>query len=87
MSAIRWVGQAWSLVTTSTIEKCFHKAGILTADLDVVCRDTVDLFLEVDDLVELGHLIEKTGNDVCASNKFVNGDNDLLVCAEMDADN
>lgn len=57
-------------------------SGILTADLDVVCHDTVDPFLEADELMELGHLIEKTGSDVCPSNEFAIGDNDLPICAE-----
>uniref|UniRef100_A0A1X7V771 DDE-1 domain-containing protein n=1 Tax=Amphimedon queenslandica TaxID=400682 RepID=A0A1X7V771_AMPQE len=83
-TAIRWVGQAWSLLTASTIEKCFRKAGILTADLDVVCLHTVDPFSKANELVELVHMIEKTESDVCASNKFANGDDDHPLCAEMD---
>ncbi len=34
--AIRWVAQAWSIVSTQTISKCFRKAGILNSEMDIV---------------------------------------------------
>ena len=89
LSAIRWVALAWSQVTADTISKCFRKAGILDTDLDVICRDADDNdpFLQADNLLELGKLIEKTGDEGCSSNEFAYGDDDLPVCAEMDDDN
>ena len=89
LSAIRWVALAWSQVTADTISKCFRKAGILDTDLDVICRDADDNdpFLQADNLLELGKLIEKTGDESCSSNEFACGDDDLPVCAEMDDDN
>ena len=89
MIAIRWVALAWSQVTADTISKCFRKAGILDTELDVICRDAVDNdpFLECDKLLELGRLIEKTADDGCSTVEFVAGDDDLLVCVEMDDDN
>ena len=86
--AIRWVALAWSQVTADTISKCFRKAGVLDTDLDVIRRDADDNnpFLQADNLLELGDLIEKTGDDGCSSNEFACGDDDLPVCAEMDDD-
>ena len=37
--------------------------------------------------MELGRLIEKTGDGDCSVDKFVGGDDDLAVCVEMDGDN
>lgn len=34
--ALRWVEKAWSLVKEETIAKCFRKAGILNANLEVI---------------------------------------------------
>lgn len=48
---------------------------------------TTILFLQADNLVELGRLIEKTGDDGCSSSEFVCGDDDLPVCAPMDDHN
>ena len=55
----------------------------------MICRDTPDddPFLEADKLVELGRLIEKTGDGDCSVDEFVGGDDDLRVCVEMDGDN
>ena len=87
--AIRWVALAWSQVTADTISKCFRKAGILDREFNVICRDSPDdnPFLETDKLVELGRLIEKTGNGDCSVDEFVGGDDDFAVCVEMDGDN
>ena len=58
--AIRWIALAWSEVTPDTIVKCFRKkAGVLDAELDVVCRNDEDPFLEIDERMELDKLIEK----------------------------
>jgi len=86
--AIRWVALAWLQVTADTISKCFRKADILDNELDVICRDTDDNdpFLEADKLLELGRLIEKTGDGGCSTDEFVGGDDDLPVCIEMDGD-
>ena len=56
--AIRWIALAWSEITPDTIVKCFRKAGILDAELDVVYRND-DPFLEIDERMELDKLIEK----------------------------
>ena len=73
LTAIRGVALAWSQVTADTISKCFRKAGILDTDLDVICwdADDEDPSLEADNLLELGRLIKKTGDDGCSSNEFV----------------
>ena len=55
----------------------------------MICRDTddIDPFLQADNLLELGKLIEKTGDEGCSSNEFTCGDDHLPVCEEMDNDN
>ena len=57
--AIRWIALTWSEVTPDTIVKCFRKAGVLDAELDVVCRNNEDPFLEIDERMELDKLIGK----------------------------
>ena len=32
LQAVRWVAEAWKLVDSSIIKKCFRKAGILDKD-------------------------------------------------------
>ena len=85
--AIRWIALAWSEVTSDTIVKCFRKAGILDKELDVVCRNNDDPFLEVDERMELDRLIEKTGDGGCMLDEFLTGDSSLPVCMETDDDN
>ena len=60
--AIRWVVQAWSKVKAETICKCFRKAGVLDATMDVVARgeEDDDPFLEADKSLELQGLSDKT---------------------------
>ena len=41
--ALRWTAKAWSQVKPETIMKCFKKAGILNADLDVTAVYLVSL--------------------------------------------
>ena len=55
----------------------------------MICHDANDTypFLQADNLLELGKLIEETGDSGCSSNEFACGVDDLPVCAEMDADN
>ena len=84
---IRWIALAWSEVTPDTIVKCFRKAGVLDAELDVVCRNDEDTFLEIDEHMELDKLIEKTGDGGCMLDEFLTGDSDLPVCMETDDDN
>ena len=64
-------------------------AGILDTDLHVICRDAddTDSFLQADNLLELGKLIEETCDSGCSSNEYACGDDDLPVCAEKDGNN
>ena len=88
--ALRWVAKAWSLVRAETIAKCFRKVGILNADLDVITCDLEedDPFLEADMRMEVQSLIEKTmpTDGRCNVDEYLNGDDDLPVCMELDSD-
>ena len=41
LTALRWVAIAWHEVTSTTVQKCFRRVGILDTDLDVrmLCGD------------------------------------------------
>ena len=87
--ALRWVAQAWLLVRADTIAKCFRKAGILNADLDVISCDLEeedDPFLEADICMEVQSLIEKIipTDGRCNMDEYLN--DDLPVCMELDND-
>ena len=88
--ALRWVAKAWSLVEPETITKCFRKAGILNADLEVMsCElydEDYDPFLEADMHTEVQSLIEKTmpADEHCNLNEYLN--DDLPVCMEAVGD-
>ena len=88
--AITWVAQAWLKVKAETISKCFRKAGVLDASMDVVSRaEENDPFLEIDALLELQELIDQTVNseERCMIAEYVNGDSDLPVCMDVHGDN
>ena len=38
LSAIRWISKTWNEVKEETIPKCFRKAGLLDADLNLLTR-------------------------------------------------
>ena len=91
--AIRWVAQAWRMVKSETISKCFRKAGVLDTSMEVVTcgleEDDEDPFLTSDDAYsELQALIDKTmtAQEKCAVDEYVNGDDDLAVCVDLDSD-
>ena len=84
--AIRWVALALSKVQQETIRKYFHEAGILDSDMAIVERDVGDPFAEADERVALQGLIDKTmsENEACTLQEYVNGEEDLPVCREID---
>lgn len=87
--AIRWVAQAWGKVKAETITKCFRKAGILDSGMAVVSSDLEeDPFLDIDESVELQSLINDVmpTNDSCNVEEYVNGDDIIPVCNDMDSD-
>lgn len=94
LHAIRWVAQAWEEVMPETIKKCFRKAGILDKDFSVVSRSCEeidpfeDLDFDVSDTSEIGELIGQLGRTEasCSVSEFINGDDDLPVCFELDND-
>ncbi len=97
LHAIRWVGQAWEMVKSTTIKKCFRKAGVLDSDYQVVTRNVENPFAadheESDDMnhmqiAELQSLISQVqqDGDTCTAEQFVNADDDLPTCIDMYGD-
>ena len=84
--AIRWVAMAWLKVEEETVRKCFRKAGVLDSDMATVERDEGDPFVEADECVALQGLIDKTMSETeaCPLQEYVNGEEDLPVCREID---
>ena len=88
--ALRWVALVWNEVKSDTITKCFRKAGVLNDVLEVVGLDhagadgSVDPFADIDENLELQHLIEQTGCESCTPQEFISGDDDLPVCVERE---
>ena len=85
LSAIRWVSEAWSLVHSETISKCFRKAGILSDEMDVATvgyyDDSEDPFLECDVRREIQTHIERSMavDDRCTLEEYLQGDCNLPV--------
>ena len=88
LSAIRWVALSWREVKSTTIQKCFRNAGILNTDLDVIALDEEDPFQNIDEDIEMSSLISRTMGTLhqCSVEEYVNGDNSLSVCVDMDDD-
>lgn len=57
--AIRWIAPAWNSVQESTICKCFHKAGILSDDGNIVSRIEGEPFEDLDSCQELQGLVDE----------------------------
>ena len=88
LTAIRWVALALREVKSTTIQKCFRNAGILNTDLDVIALDEADPFQTIDEDLEISSLISRTMGTLhqCTAEEYVNGDNSLSVCVDMDDD-
>ena len=88
LTAIRWVALAWREVKSTTKQKCFRNAGVLNTDLDVIALDEEDPFQNNDEDVEMSSLISRTMGTLhqCSVEEYVNGDNSLSVCVDMDDD-
>ena len=69
-------------------KKCFRTAEILNDNLEVVELTSNDPFLGADEATSLESLISilmGTG-DSCSVDQYVNGDNNLEVCVNVDVD-
>lgn len=94
LHAIRWVYQAWEMVQSTTIKKCFRKAGILNTDFSVVARFEANPFSDDMDepdsdtsTAELECLITRVQDeDSCTAEQFISADNDLSTCDEIIGD-
>ena len=61
----------------------FEDVGLDHAGAD----GSVDPFADIDEGLELQHLIEQTGCESCTPQEFINGNDDLPVCVEVDYKN
>ena len=91
LKAIRSVAQAWDMVQSITVFRCFRKAGILTASMAIPSRaddEENDPFNEVDADTDIQNLIERTmtNEECCSGTEYVSGDDCLPVCLELDDD-
>ncbi len=70
--AIRWVAQAWSIVSTQTISKCFRKACILNSEMDIVScsMEEDDPFSAVNVEADLTSLIHDVVPNCCSSDEY-----------------
>ena len=89
--AIRWVSLAWREVKASTIIKCFKRGGILNDTLDLhncICTSDDDPFEDLDEATSLAPLITSTmgTQGTCSVSEYINGDNDLPICTDLDND-
>ena len=87
LHAIRWVAQGWEKVSSTTIQKCFRKAGILDHDFSVMKRashdDPFEDFDEESDTGDLQALISQVQQEnACSVEEFVNGDQELQTSHE-----
>ena len=85
--AIRWVPQAWSMVTVQTISKCFRRAGVLDSEMDIVsCNiEEDDPFLAVDEEAYLVSLMNDVAPISCSPVEYVNGEDDIPVWNDLDS--
>ena len=51
LTAIRWVALAWREVKSTTIQKCFRNAGVLSTDLHISALDEEDSFQDIDEIL------------------------------------
>ena len=89
--AARWVAEAWKLVSSDTILKCFRKAGITDSNFQLVSRDTGildDPFASLEcgnETQDLQDMIDRVENaDFCTAAEFAAADNELPVCNNLD---
>lgn len=80
-------------MSSTTIQKCFRKAGILDQDFSIVKRANLpdhDPFEDLDEEAntsDLQALISQVqGEDTCSVEEFVNGDGELQTCINIYGD-
>ncbi len=86
LKAIRWAAEAWDCVKKETVVNCFRKSGVIAANSTVVTRigSQEDPFDDVDAYEELDALLIQMGDDLCSTDEYINGDNDLPFCDDTD---
>ena len=75
-----------SCLVEGTAGNCFCKAGVLNPDMSVVERSDDDPFADMDGCIALQSLRNEAVIDieVYPLKKYVNGEEDLPVCREID---
>jgi len=83
--AIRWITQAWKMVKAETICKCFRRAGILDAGMEIVSCDIgdEDPFADIDEELQglITDIMPESGR--CTAQEYINGDCELATCNDM----
>ena len=91
LRSIRWIAQAWQMVSSDTVKKCFRKASISTKQFDVVTSGSnsdEDPFEDLDnsvDVTDLQSLIEQVNptQEHYSVDEFINADNEIPVCNDI----
>ena len=94
LKSIRWIAQAWQMVSSDTVKKCFRKAGILTKQFDVVTRGSDsdgDPFEDLDnsvDVADLQSLIEQVSptQEHCSVDEFLTANSEIPFCDDIFSD-
>jgi len=71
--AIDWVGQAWHNVSTSTIQNCWNKTGILVQNPRI---DVVNEFIDLSE-TELQSLVNQLSTEHVTIEEYVNLENSV----------
>ena len=86
LTAVRWVALAWREVKSTTIQKCFRNAGVLSTDFQISALDEEDPFQDIEEDFDMSSLISHTMGTLhqCSAEEYITGDNSLSVCVDME---
>uniref|UniRef100_A0A1X7UQ35 DDE-1 domain-containing protein n=1 Tax=Amphimedon queenslandica TaxID=400682 RepID=A0A1X7UQ35_AMPQE len=93
LQAIRWIAEAWKLVSSDTVRKCFKSAGILNHNMDIITPiispSDKDPFVDCDDdIAELRGLVSQVEQtNFCSVEELIKGEENIPVCADIASEN